>query len=226
MSKLPRIALTFLMGCIIFLVIPILAWGVTDFRGFLDNPARAGYVVLVLVMNAFAAWRIPEVGKTREAPVVSVRRQHLVVNLLQVLSISIVVVGPLCDRHDIAVLADEEILRWIGLGLYAAGFLAMHFSEAQLGKHFSLEVAVHHDHRLVTNGLYRHLRHPRYLGIIIFSTGISLLFRSWIGLLLSGLTVPVLLWRIHDEEALMHQQFGSDWEAYCRGSWRLVPFLF
>jgi protein-S-isoprenylcysteine O-methyltransferase Ste14 len=36
----------------------------------------------------------------------------------------------------------------------------------------------------------------------------------------------VLFWRIHDEEALMHQQFGAEWEGYARRSSRLVPFLF
>lgn len=34
----------------------------------------------------------------------------------------------------------------------------------------------------------------------------------------------VLLWRIHDEEALMRAEFGTAWEAYSRKSWRLVPF--
>ena len=130
----------------------------------LANPARLGYVVLVLLMNAFAAYRIPEVGKTRENPTSSVPRQHLVVSLLKILSLSLVLVGPFCDRHDIGVLPDQQTVRWVGLTLYLIGFMAMHLAEAQLGRHFSVEVAVQRDHRLVTDGLYRHVRHPRYSG--------------------------------------------------------------
>jgi protein-S-isoprenylcysteine O-methyltransferase Ste14 len=36
----------------------------------------------------------------------------------------------------------------------------------------------------------------------------------------------VLLWRIYDEEALMHGEFGPDWEAYCMRSWRLLSFVY
>lgn len=225
-SRFFRFAITFLMGCFIFIVLPAFAWGLTNLDAFLANPARLGYVVLVLLMNAFAAYRIPEVGKTRENPTSSVPRQHLVVSLLKILSLSLVLVGPFCDRHDLGVLPDQQTVRWVGLTLYLIGFMAMHLAEAQLGRHFSVEVAVQRDHRLVTDGLYRHVRHPRYSGIIVFSFGISLVFRSWFDILLSGITILVLLWRIHDEEGLMHRQFGSQWEAYCQRSWRLVPFVF
>jgi protein-S-isoprenylcysteine O-methyltransferase Ste14 len=65
----------------------------------------------------------------------------------------------------------------------------------------------------VTGGPYRY---PRYLGIIVFTTGISLVFRSWLA----------LIWRIRDEEALMQRSFGKDWEAYSRRSWRLIPLVY
>jgi protein-S-isoprenylcysteine O-methyltransferase Ste14 len=43
-------------------------------------------------------------------------------------------------------------------------------------------------------------------------------------MLLAALAL-VLFWRIHDEEALMGQEFGTEWEGYARRSWRLVPFI-
>ena len=78
----------------------------------------------------------------------------------------------------------------------------------------------------LTSGLYRHLRHPRYLGVQAAALGLALLFRSWIGL---GLNVPllaVLLFRIRDEEALLRETFGPEWDAYCQHSWRLIPHLY
>jgi protein-S-isoprenylcysteine O-methyltransferase Ste14 len=52
------------------------------------------------------------------------------------------------------------------------------------------------------------------------------LFRSWIGLAGSTMFLGVIEFRIKDEEALMHQEFGQEWEAYCKQSWRLMPYLY
>ncbi len=48
----------------------------------------------------------------------------------------------------------------------------------------------------------------------------------WIGLAAIVPFLAVLLLRIRDEEALMHAEFGQEWEAYARRSWRLIPFVF
>ena len=221
-----RVLITFLVGSALFVGVPLVAWGVGDARGFLAEPARAGYVALVLALNLLAAWRIPEIGGSPRQPAATVRRQHSAVVLLQVLSIALVVVGPYCDRRAIAVLGGAPIVRYLGFLLYATGFLVMHLAEARLGPQFSVEVAIQPGHTLVTDGLYRHLRHPRYLGIVVFSAGLALVFRSWISLAAVAAVLLVLLWRMHDEEALMRREFGAAWEAYCRRTWRMVPYLY
>jgi len=53
-----------------------------------------------------------------------------------------------------------------------------------------------------------------------------LVYRSWLGLILVTVLAGVLAWRIHDEEELMHSEFGTTWEAYARRTWRLVPFVY
>ncbi len=226
MTRSVRSVLTFLIGCAIFIALPLVAWGSSDIPGFLEHPARLSYILLVLILNAFASIRIPEIGKERPAAKTTVRRQHLAVVLLQLLSIAAIVAGPFCDRRNIAVMGDMEILRVVGLCLYVLGFLLMHFAEARLGKHFTMEVSVHAGQTLVTDGPYRLIRHPRYLGIMIFSLGLSLVFRSWIALFCTAATKLVLLWRIHDEEEFMQREFGTEWEAYTRTSRRLVPGVF
>lgn len=216
---------TWLVGLAIFVGLPLLSWGPDAARAFVGNAARTGYLVLVVVLNAFAAIRIPEIGKSRPAPVSVVGRQRWAVTLLQLLSLAVVIVGPYCDRRAVGVFSSGA-LRYIGLGLYTVGFLTMHWAEASLGKQFSLEVAIQQDHELVTDGLYRYVRHPRYLGIATFMTGLSLVFRSELALLLAIASMAVLAWRIHDEELLMGQEFGDRWQAYARRSWRLVPWVY
>ena len=101
----------------------------------------------------------------------------------------------------------------------------MHLSQVHLGRLFSVQVAIQEGHLLVTDGPYRHVRHPRYLGVLLFLPGIALVFRSWVALALAAPILLVLLWRIADEEALMRTTFGADWDAYARRTWRLVPLV-
>ena len=47
-----------------------------------------------------------------------------------------------------------------------------------------------------------------------------------VGLLLSALTVLILLGRIWSEEALLHSQFGAEYDTYRARTWRLIPGLY
>lgn len=214
-----------LVGIVIFVGLPLVGWGVTDTRGFIDHPARLCYAVLVILLQVFIVIRLPEVGRNRGTGK-RVHRQRLALLLLQVIPLAIVIGAPYSDSRDVAVWGEVDLIRYLGLAMFCLGFLAMHAAEAALDEGFSVQVVIQEGHRLVTHGLYRYLRHPRYLGIIAFTVGIALLFRSWLALILVAALVLVLLWRIRDEEALMHQEFGTDWEAYCQRSWRLIPFVY
>ncbi len=55
---------------------------------------------------------------------------------------------------------------------------------------------------------------------------LSFAFRSWIGLAAALAAIGILFFRIHDEENLLHQEFGKTWEAYCQTSWRLLPRIY
>ncbi len=226
MSTPFRSLVALLIGIAIFVGLPLVAWGITDVGGFVGHPARLAYVVLVVLLQVLTVIAFPEVGRDRGEGVKTVRRQRWAVLLMQVLSLAIVSAAPYGDRRNIVALGDLPPVRYLGLVLFALGSITMNWAEASLGKQFSVQVTIQEGHRLVTNGLYRYLRHPRYLGIIVSNVGISLVYRSGAALMLTAILVLVLLWRIHDEEALMHQQFGADWETYATRSWRLIPFVF
>jgi len=95
-----------------------------------------------------------------------------------------------------------------------------------LGERFSGLVAIQPNHELVTDGLYRHIRNPSYLGLLISTLGWALAFRSIIGLLLTALLVVPLVARMQAEEALLGEQFGDAYAAYRARTWRLVPWLY
>ncbi len=221
-----RVGLPLLAGIASFVLLPLIGWGIDDVRGFVRDPARTAYVFMTLALQLLIVLMLPPVEDSRRAGPVVVRRQRVALVLIQVLSLAIVVVAPYTDRRALAVIGGGEGLRVVGLALYAVGMLVAAWAQASLGRLFSTEVTIQPGHRLVTAGLYRHVRHPRYLGIVVFFTGLSLAFRSWLALAVVALMTLVLVWRMRDEEELLAQAFGVEWEAYAGRSWRLIPFVY
>jgi protein-S-isoprenylcysteine O-methyltransferase Ste14 len=221
----------FLLGTLlIYLVPPLLGWGLDDLSGFFSLAPRAGYALLIVILGCVAGYQAigaPEGlrgGKGVEGKLV--RRQGLV-KVVVILAMYVALVFlPFADRRSIGVMAMTQVSHWLGLITAGLGFTLIFWSGIALGRFYSADVTIQKDHRLITTGLYRYIRHPRYLGTLLVAIGLSLLFRSWIGLAASILFLGVLLFRINDEETLMQAEFGSDWEAYCRRSWRMIPYLY
>ena len=155
-----------------------------------------------------------------------VKRQKLSLLALQIVPIFIVILSPFFDHRGIGLFKENDITRIAGLVLAFLGFILMNWSVMALGRQFSVDVTIQEDHKLITSGPYKHIRHPRYLGIIIFFTGISLVFLSRISIIILILLLFVLLWRIKDEEKLMQQEFKKDWEDYKKHTFSLIPFIY
>jgi protein-S-isoprenylcysteine O-methyltransferase Ste14 len=95
-----------------------------------------------------------------------------------------------------------------------------------LGRRFSGLVAIQPGHTLVTNGIYRAIRHPSYLGLLLAALGWGLAFRSGVGLLLTALLIPPLVARMNAEERLLRTHFGREYDAYRARTSRMIPRLY
>jgi protein-S-isoprenylcysteine O-methyltransferase Ste14 len=129
------------------------------------------------------------------------------------------------DRKEFWTL-DGEVMRWLGVALFAAGGALRIWPVFVLGNRFSGLVAIQPGHTLVTTGVYGIIRHPSYLGLLVSSLGWGLAFRAGVGVLLAAALVPPLLARIESEERLLHSEFGTGYEAYCARTFRLVPGIY
>jgi protein-S-isoprenylcysteine O-methyltransferase Ste14 len=117
-------------------------------------------------------------------------------------------------------------VRWFGLALFVAGGVLRLWPVFVLGRRFSGLVAIQPGHSLVTSGIYSRIRHPSYLGALVFMIGWALVFRSGVGILLTAVMLVPLLARIVSEERLLQSQFGAEYDAYRARTWRLVPFVY
>ncbi|MBI4534536.1 MAG: TonB family protein [Candidatus Melainabacteria bacterium] len=131
----------------------------------------------------------------------------------------------LCERLSIGAISAEP-WRTVGFTLICLGATLRIWSVACLGRLHSALVALQSGHTLVTSGPYRLLRHPSYLSVLLFLTGLPLVFGTWFPLLAMPGACVALKWRITDEEAFLVSQFGEQYESYQKTTWRLIPYLY
>jgi protein-S-isoprenylcysteine O-methyltransferase Ste14 len=220
----------FLIPIIPLLGLPLLGWGIDDLRGFLSIDPRLGFVLAAAIPGIAEASYVIKAGerdnfsKGEESKLV--RRQSIIPRVIGLLLFGTLFFLPFADRRSIGVMMAGQGLRWIGLVFYGLGLVLMSWSRATLGRLYSGEITIQKSHQLIKVGLYRYIRHPIYLGMLSGTLGLSFLFRSWIGLIVMIPIVGGLLFRIRDEEALLHKEFGAQWETYCQQSWRFIPYLY
>jgi protein-S-isoprenylcysteine O-methyltransferase Ste14 len=215
-----------IIGIILHAGLPLIGWGITDLSNYFSNSSRFIYIFLIIVIQIIVVVIDPEIGRQGQSGKVTIFRQRITVILLQILTLGILIVSPLFDRRNIGTFPSISILRFFGLGIFLIGYMIMNWAEIALGKFFSIQVTVQKEHQLITSGLFKYIRNPRYLGIIMNSIGLSLLFRSWLSLVITTILVVVLIWRILDEEKLMKAEFGEIWDLYKSHTWRLFPFVY
>ena len=117
-------------------------------------------------------------------------------------------------------------LFWLGLAAMAAGLALRWWAIRVLDRFFTVDVAVHADHRLVRDGPYRRLRHPSYTGSLLTFLGFGLALGNWASLLVAMVPVTLaFLRRISVEEQALREVFPAEYEAYARQTRRLLPFL-
>jgi protein-S-isoprenylcysteine O-methyltransferase Ste14 len=108
----------------------------------------------------------------------------------------------------------------------ALGLWLFYRSHADLGTNWSITLELRERHQLVTHGVYRWVRHPMYLALLIFSAGQALVAANWLIGPSYGVAMLLLIaLRLGPEEQMMLDEFGSQYEAYRAKTRRLLPGL-
>jgi protein-S-isoprenylcysteine O-methyltransferase Ste14 len=131
------------------------------------------------------------------------------------------------NTHPHNLFAGAHWLRPAAVALLAFGLVVRWTAVLTLGAAFSTNVAIHANHSLRTTGLYRWVRHPSYLGMLIIFTAVGLYERNWISLaILLVFPTAALLYRIHVEEKALNEAFGPQYADYSRVTRRLIPGIY
>jgi protein-S-isoprenylcysteine O-methyltransferase Ste14 len=193
---------------------------------FAEEPPRAMTLAATIALFSAAPLVSRRVGKLTSVGEAHERQQDWMLLLGTVLSLILAAVSPWSDAAGWGRLPIGSWLRWTGLALYIAGVVFMLWAPLHQGRHFSSRVTILPEHELMTDGPFRFIRHPRYVGCMAWGLGLALVFLSGPGLAVGALYCLSFAWRIRDEEHLLAKHFGNEWSRYAKRTKRIVPFLF
>jgi protein-S-isoprenylcysteine O-methyltransferase Ste14 len=216
MTLKPRLVFIIIVSTFAYLGLAVLGRG--GFVAFFSHPALIALAIVLFAMSGVSLFSSASLSPGERED----RSNRWVIVIFMLIGLLSGYLPAYTDRKEFLTL-DGEIIRWLGVVLFAAGGALRIWPVFVLGRRFSGLVAIQPGHTLVTSGVYSVIRHPSYLGLLVNSLGWALAFRSGVGVLLTALIVPPLLARIRAEEALLRAQFGGEYDAYCAVTPRLIP---
>ena len=107
-----------------------------------------------------------------------------------------------------------NMLSAFGLALFSTGISIRRIGKKTLGKHYSYGLKT--PAKLVTHGIYKHIRHPIYLAMLLYTIGMPLIFSSAYGFLVTLGFIPLILYRIRIEEKMLIEKFGETYREYMK----------
>jgi len=135
-----------------------------------------------------------------------------------VAALDFIVIQGMIYRFDFVSLA--------GLVLLLTGSALRVQARRTLGEYFSAVVRILPEHKLIRHGIYKHIRHPGYLGELLIYLSVPLLLHSLYGFLVMVFLIPFILYRIRVEEQMLLEKFGDEYRDYMRKSKRFIPYVF
>src|SRR5262245_1878510 len=189
------------------------------------NPWIAKAIVLAATVVMMAI-RAPHGRRSRSVKVAKSYKTRLETGLLVVAWVGFLV--PLIWVASPAFSFAEYPLRTsplvAGVMCFVIGVWLFYRSHADLGTNWSITLEVREGHRLITQGVYREVRHPMSSALLLYSVGQALVIPNWVAGL-SNLVAFMFLFalRVGAEERMMVQQFGNGYAAYTARTKRLIP---
>ena len=116
-----------------------------------------------------------------------------------------------------------EWVQWIGIVVATIPLFYLIWVHRHLDNQWSIALEIQEDHKLITTGPYRRVRHPMYLGIFVYTIGLCLISLDILVSLFFVFSIWVNYNRIPSEEQMMIDQFGDEYLEYMKTSGRLIP---
>lgn len=209
---------------IVSTLIALTLFGFAAFGLSLNEPGEIIWFAGMIMMMAI---RIPYSAKNKDNQIVASKKGLGEKTLLTGMFITMNILPLLYLATSLFEFADYNMpdLALIIGSVIQLPFLIMFWrAHKDLGKNWSAGLEVREEHTLVTIGVYSKVRHPMYTAIWLSVIAQPLLIQNWIaGALVVPAFAALYFMRVPQEEAMMHETFGDQYNEYIKKTGRLLP---
>ena len=117
-------------------------------------------------------------------------------------------------------------VRWVGVCLGTLTLPLLWWLFSSIGSNISETVLTKSEHKLVTSGPFRWVRHPLYGVSMVLFFSYGMIASNWWMMSCTALAlVMVLAVVIPKEEEALVAKFGEAYEKYCKRAGKLLPWI-
>lgn len=117
--------------------------------------------------------------------------------------------------------------RWSGVIFFGFGLVLFWRVHKTLGKNWSSLLEIRKEHKLITKGPYKHIRHPMYTQFWLGAICQWLILSNWAVGIIGVLTWSILYFiRLPEEEKMMVEQFGEEYKDYMKRTKKIIPWIY
>ena len=148
--------------------------------------------------------------------------QKIIVSLIVLTFFASIVLPALDYRYGWSPVPPQVSV--LGAALILLSFLFM-FWVIRVNSFAASNIRVEQDQRVIDTGPYAYVRHPMYAAALWLFVGVPLALGSWWSLGLIVVVMPVLAWRLLDEEKILRRDLPGYTDYMRRVRFRLIPFV-
>jgi protein-S-isoprenylcysteine O-methyltransferase Ste14 len=146
--------------------------------------------------------------------------QKIIMSLMSPAFVALMVIPALDHRFGWSHMPPDLALA--GDGLMLLGWLVIFFVFRE-NTFTSTTIELAPGQQVISTGPYARVRHPMYVGGFVMLLGMPIALGSWWGALVMVVVLPVLIWRLLDEERFLAKNLPGYTEYQRKVRYRLVP---
>jgi|SRR5688572_1235212 len=179
-----------------------------------------GFIAYVIIRGVFAQRSKGNVKALSRSD----RREFILIVIMAIGSMILPIVYLFTSLLRFADYRLPSFIQSVGAILMVVALWLFWRSHADLGTNWSRTLEIQKGHQLVTHGIYRSIRHPMYASIWLFSLAQGLMLENWLAGWSAFVAFAILYFvRIPNEERMMSEFFGQQYDDYMSQTGRLLP---
>ena len=117
-----------------------------------------------------------------------------------------------------------SIIKIISVFILSFDAIIFYLSHKELADNWSPFVEIKEKQKLIKTGIYKYIRHPMYLSMWIFAIFEGIVLSNYfLGIFAILSWTNLYFFRISNEEKIMINTFGKEYEEYIKNTGRILP---